>query len=353
MFDFSQKPAFGLDLSDLSFKAVQLKKKNGGLTLVNFVKQEIPQGLVKGGEIKKEKELVDLFKKTLGQTGGPFKNGRVVCNLPEEKVFIRIIQLPKMKKDELEKAVIWEAEANIPLDIDDVYLGWQIIDPIFEHIDHFDILITAAPRVVVDSYMNFLKKSGLQPIALEPESIAVVRSLMTKDDLTPSIIVDLGAVGTNFVIFSALAIRFTSHINISGQLFTKAIIKKLEVDEKEANQLKIKVGLNQEGDKKVYKALEPVIDDLAKEIKGYISFYHEHATHVHGPDGAIGQVILCGGDSLLNNLPEVLTEKLGLPVKKGNSLVNILLGDKKETTISQRESFVYTTAIGLALRELL
>jgi len=42
---------------------------------------------------------------------------------------------------------------------------------------------------------------------------------MTKDDLTPSIIVDLGAVGSNFVIFSALAIRFTSHIKISGQLF--------------------------------------------------------------------------------------------------------------------------------------
>ena len=111
--------------------------------------------------------------------------------------------------------------------------------------------------------------------------------------------------------------------------------------------MKIKIGLDQKNDERVYKALNPIIDNLAQKIKSYISFYHEHATHVHGPDGAIGQVILCGGDSLLNNLPEVLTEKLGLPVKMGNPLANV------KSTMPKRESFVYTTAIGLALRELL
>jgi Tfp pilus assembly PilM family ATPase len=90
----------------------------------------------------------------------------------------------------------------------------------------------------------------------------------------------------------------------------------------------------------------------------YMSFYREHATHIHGPDGAIGQVILCGGDSLLLNLPQVLSEKLNLPVKMGNPLINLLPDDKKKRSASEkeivmpkRESFVYTTAIGLALRD--
>ncbi len=276
---------------------------------------------------------------------------RVVCNLPEEKVFIRIIQLPKMKESELEKAINWEAEANIPLVIDEAYLGWQVIDPIFEHIDHLDILIAAAPRTLVDNYLSFLRKSGLEPIALEPESASIIRSIMTKDDLTPSIIVDLGAVGSNFVIFSALAIRFTSHIKISGQLFNKAIMKELKVSEKEADKLKINVGLDKKKEKgMVYNALEPIIDDLAKQINDYIVFYHEHATHVHGPDGAIGQIILCGGDSLLLNLPELLSEKLKLPVKMGNSLINV---SSKGISLPKKESFTYATAIGLALKEFL
>jgi Tfp pilus assembly PilM family ATPase len=89
-----------------------------------------------------------------------------------------------------------------------------------------------------------------------------------------------------------------------------------------------------------------------------MSFYREHATHIHGPDGAIGQVILCGGDSLLLNLPQVLSEKLNLPVKMGNPLIKILSANPKKQpiskeglTISRKESFTYTTALGLALRD--
>ncbi len=354
MIDFSQKPAFGLDLSDLSLKIVEVNKGKGSLFLSSFLKQDIPQGLIEGGVIKKEKELVDILKKALDKIN---VGKRVVCNLPEEKVFIRIIQLPKMKESELEKAVHWEAEAHIPLGIDEVYLGWQLVEPIFEHIDHLDVLIAATPKTLVDNYLSFLRKSGLEPVALEPESVAVIRSLMTEDDLTPSIIVDLGAVGTNFVIFSALAIRFTSHINISGQLFNQAIAKKLKVTEKEANKLKIEVGLDEKKENgKVYKALEPIIDNLTKQIKDYVTFYHEHATHVHGPDGAIGQVILCGGDSLLINLPKILNEKLNMPVKMGNPLINISstrLATKrvdKKKGITKKETFSYTTALGLALK---
>ncbi len=356
MFNFSQKPAFGLDLSDCSLKIVQLKKKKSKLAITSFVKENIPRGLVEAGEVKKEKELVDILKKSLNKVKGePLDNKRVVCNLPEEKVFIRVIQLPKMKEKELDKAVNWETEAHIPLSIDEVYLGWQAIEPVFEDIDHFDILIAATPKELVDKYLSALKKSGLQPVALEPESVAVVRSLMTKDDLTPTIIVDLGATGTNFVIFSALAIRFTSHINISGELFNQAIIKELKVNNEQANQLKIKIGLDKKKEKgKVYRALEPIVNDLVKQIKDYVIFYHEHATHVHGPNGTIGQIILCGGDSLLLNLPDILSEKLNLPVKLGNPLVNLSFNKKEnDFAISKRESFVYTTALGLAFRDLI
>jgi len=351
-------PAFGLDLSDNSFKVVQLGKKRGKVFIDSFFKGDIPSGLIKGGEIKKEKELVNLFKQSFKKNkGNLFQDKRVVCSLPEEKVFIRIIQLPFMKKEELDETIKWEAEAHIPLDIDEVYLGWQIIEPIFSHIDHMDVLIVATPKNLVNGYVSFLKKSGFKPVALEPESVAVVRSLMKDDDLKPTIIVDLGATGTNFVIFSALAIRFTSHILISGNTFDQAIMKELGVDEKKAIQLKIKVGLDNTSKtrekRKVYKALDSVVDNLAKQIRDYIKFYHEHSTHIHGPNGAIGQVVLCGGDSLLINLPNVFSKKLELPVKIGNSLININLSNKKnQLKMSKKESLVYTTALGLALRDL-
>ncbi len=349
--NFKQKPAFGMDVSDLSFKMIQLNNRKGKLNLASYVKYDIPKGLIQGGEVKKQKELIkvlkDSFKKNKGE---PFFGRRVVCNLPEEKVFLRIIQLPKMKREELDKAVYWEAEAHIPLDIEDVYLGWQIIQPIFKNIDHLDVLIAATPRKLVDNYLNFLKQSGLEPIALEPESVAMVRSLTDEKDLTPTMVVDLGASGSNFVIFSALAIRFTSHIHVSGQMFEQAIMKELGVDEEKAKQLKIQVGLDENKEEgKVYQALLPIIKDLAQQIKDYAVFYQEHATHVHGPNGSIGQVILCGGDSLLINLPEFLSQEIGLPVKLGNPFKHVL---GEQIKMNKKEKITYTTALGLALRDI-
>jgi type IV pilus assembly protein PilM len=365
MFNFSKKPAFGLDLSDLSLKIIQLKRKGKELALASYAKKAMPAGLIQGGEIKKEKEVTAILKQALTEVKGePLRTKRVICNLPEEKVFVRVIQLPRMKKEEIDQAIRWEAEAHIPLSIDEVYLDWQIIKPLKNHLDHFDVLIAAAPKTLINSYLIVLKNSGLQPIAFEPESVAVVRSLIKKDEgLRPILIVDLGATGTNFVIFSALAIRFTAHIAISGQLFAQAIMEKLGVSQTQAEQLKIKLGLDKivkikvkegkssEEHGKVYQALEPLLNDLVKQIQDYISFYHEHATHVHGPDGAITQVLLCGGDSLLNNLPSFLSSKLNLPVKLGNPWINIYsTPPKKILGVSYRKSLTYTTALGLALR---
>jgi len=353
-FNFFKKLAFGLDLSDRSLKIVQLKQRKGVFDLVSFGDSNIPDGIVQNGEIKKKKELVSVLNKALDRIKGePLQSRRVVCNLPKEKVFIQVIHLPQMKEEEIAQAVKWEAEAHIPLSIDEVYLDWQIIGSSAQRLD---ILIAAAPRVIVKQYLSFLKATGLEPVALEPESLAVVRSLVSFENAKPTIIIDLGATGTNFVIFADSAIRFTSYVKVSGQLFTKAIMKKLKVDAKEAEKMKIKVGLDKAGKKsKVYQALEPIINDMSRQIKNYISFY-KRASDKRSP---ISQLLLCGGDSLLLNLPQFLGEKLDFPVRLGNSLVNVVSADKRkqQTTLkrlgfSKRESLTYAIAIGLALREI-
>lgn len=357
MFSFAKKLALGLDLSDFSLKLIQLGKKKG-ISLDNFVEADLPFGLVQGGEIKKEKELVNILKGKLKKAAGQsFQSKEVVCNLPEEKVFVRVIRLPLMKESELGQAVSWEAEAHIPLSLDEVYLDWQIVKEPTKEDNHYSILIAAAPRFLVDSYSRFLKRSGFRPIALEPESVAVVRSLIEADDSRPTVLVDLGASGTNFVIYAASTIRFTSHINVSGQLFNQAIMKKLDVDQKKANQLKIKVGLDKAKEKgKVYQALVPLVEELADQIKDYIVFYQKRTAHLSGSAGLIDRLLLCGGDSLLINLPLFLNQRLGLKVEMGDPLVNLPEPVEKYspalTNLPKKELLTYTTALGLAMRNL-
>lgn len=354
--DISQitPPAFGLDLSDLSLKIAFLKKNRRGIKLESFGRKEIPQGIIKKGEIQKKEELIKVIKEGIeGAEGKNLKTEYVICSLPERHAFVQVIQLPKMKLAEANEAVKWEAEAHIPMSVEEVYLDWQIVKPVVDHLDHLDVLINAVPKALVNSYVEVLEGAGLNPVALEVESLATARSLIKGGvSRKPILIIDLGATRTSFIIFSGHAVRFTTSIPISNQQMISAIADNLKISKEEARKLKIKQGLSRgKKDSGIYNALLPSLNELVKEIRKYIDFHRERAApHEHGSGGEISKIMLCGGGANLDGLSQFLSSRLKIPVARGNPWVNILKPPVKELPeLSYKESLAYTTALGLAL----
>ncbi len=373
MFEFlALKPeAFGLDISNLSLKIIKLKKEGKLLDLACFGEIKIKPGIIEEGEIKDEKSLVKIIKEGVSKVKGEtLKTKYVIVSLPEEKAFLEVIQMPKMKKEELEKAVYFEAENYVPLPIDQVYLDSQIVPPVYDHLDHLDVLIAALPKKTVDPYVSVFKKAGLIPCALEIESQAIARCLI-KNGVSPFpvLLIDLGLTRTSFIIFSGYSLRFTSSIPISAQGLTEIIAKALKIDLKKAEDLKRKYGLEtrtkparnasgvakaggKEGGK-VFDALIPSLTDLAEQTQKYIAFYQSHASHEHLPPNGKGveKIELCGGGANLKGLTDFLSQELKIPVEIGNPWINILAKPPKEILgLSFKKSLSYATALGLALR---
>lgn len=360
-----KKGAFGIDISDLSLKIVKLKENKGKIQVASFGKKEIPPGLIKKGMIEKEGEVAEIMKTALAETKGEkLKTRYAVCSLPEEEAFLKVIRLPKMTEEEIAEGIKWQLEPNLPLSLEEVYFDWQEVPSQSKKFSY--ILIAALPKKIIDSYLLVFKKAGIMPVVFEIESQAAARSLLKgAKSLCPVIILDIGATGTGFTIFSGETVLFTSHIAISGKDFTDAIAEKLNTDVKTAEKLKIEVGLKTEfkvrigensAEKKkgeVFEALMPILNNLVSETQHYIDYYKSYGTIECVPDGVISKILLCGGDSLLEGLPEFLSSNLKLPVELGNPWVNILKPGQKETPqISYRESFGYAVALGLALRGL-
>jgi len=272
-----------------------------------------------------------------------------------------------MKIEELKEAIYFEAENYIPLPIEDVYLDFQIVQPVYNHLDHSDVLIAALPKKTVASYVSCLKKSGLQPRALEIESLSIARALI-KNELSPHplLLIDFGANRTGLMIFSGYSLRFTRAIPVSSREFTKTISQELNIPFQEAETLKIKFGLEKEyrlkiknGIKtevtpgKILKIINPLLTNLVKEIKKCLDYYQTHIHHEHlSPDGKeINKVLLCGGGANFKGLPEFLSLALKIPVELGDPWVNILKTPLKEIPeLSFEKSLTFTTALGLALR---
>ena len=285
------------------------------------------------------------------------KTKNVIVSLPEEKAFLQVIQMPLLSKEDLKSAVIFESENYIPLPIEEVYLDSQIIPPLRNPLDHYDVLIAAIPRKIVDPYVNSLKLAGLIPTVLEIESLAITRSLIKSEKTeNPILIVDLGATRTSFIIFSGHSLRFTASIPISSQGFTQSISQSMKVGLAKAEELKIKYGIETRAEKKggeVFEALIPAITDLTEQIKKYLDYYRGHASHEHlAPNGKqVDKILLCGGGSNLRGLPEFLSGELKVPIEFGNPWVNILPRKKKaRAPLSFEKSLSFVTALGLALR---
>ncbi len=348
--------AFGLDISDESFKFVELESVRKNVRLTAFGFGDIPKGMIVDGEIKDGDEVARVLKDAFQKpTQGKLSTNHVVCSLPEEHTFTRVIQLPKMTETEAHEAVRWEIEQNIPMNIDDVYYDWQLVDLGNLSINHLDVLISAAPKKLVDNYLSMLKKCNLMPKSLEGESVAVSRAIVKNlHSDGPILVVDLGATRTSFIIFSGSTMQFTSSIPIAGNKMITAIAASLKIDHKDAKQLFYDIGMDKSKDEiRIYPILEPIVNDLTEQIKNYIVFYEGHSVHEHalvGKPVAVQKIILCGGVSNLNGLAVYLSMALKIPVEIGNPWVNILKEPLREIPgLSYKNSLSYTTALGLGL----
>ena len=347
--------AFGIDISDLSLKIIKLKKKRGVLELVSFGETLIKQGLIEKGEIKDEKSLVDILKKAIIEVKGEKITSRyIIGSLPEENAFLQVIQMPRMKKEELKKAVYFEAENYIPLPINNVYLDSQIVPSTIARkggADHLEVLIAALPKNIVDSYTSLFQKAGLIPKVLEIESQAISRALVKNANRSSSslLIIDLGATRTSFIIFSRHSLRFTSSIPISSYDFTKSIAESLSVDLKQAEKLKLKYGM---GNNYKKSAISPVLNELKEQIKKHLRYSQSHLNGKNNKEPSherkIEKIILCGGGANLKGLADFLSLLLKLPVEIGNPWINI---GPNPSLLPLGELLKYTTAIGLALRD--
>ena len=350
--------AFGLDISDLSLKIVQLEKKQRGFRLSSVGGGELEQGILEAGEIKDEDRLVRAIQKTLKQVKGKkIRTNHVVAALPEEKAFVQVVQLPRMRKEELMSAIRFQAEGYIPYPIDTVYIDFAIIPPLHNHTDHLDVLVASLSRQVVDSYVSVLQKAGLVPSVLEIDAVALTRAVIEKGvSPVPLLVIDIGKARTKVSIFSGYSLRFTTSLSISSEQFTQAVAQALHVDEEKAEEFKRQYGLYEPEDRlaeEVFGAMVPPATDFIEHITKYLEYYESHLPHQHlGKEQAkIQKILLCGGGANLKGFPEFLMRALKVEVVVGNPWVNILSPNSTELPmLSFQESLGYSTALGLALR---
>lgn len=338
-------PAIGIDISDLSVKFLGLQRRRGRLAIRSFGEFAVPAGVITDGEIRDEAALARLLAEGLKRSG--VRDRWCVAALPEEKSFVRVLELPPLKTEDVERAVRWEVEGVIPLPFEDIYYDHEVIPD--GQSGHTDVLITAFPRAIIHPYHRVLTAAGCTPLALELESQAISRAVVPAAS-SSLLIMDFGAVRTSVIVFAGGSLFFTKSIPIGGRDLESAIARGLNISAEQARAVKIETGISGEGGERMNEVLAPLLSKLTVELSQTLDFYREHPRRRHTELADISAILLSGGDANLSGLETYLATAIERPVELADPFTRVTLGAGVVPPMPQNQAQQYTTAIGLALR---
>ena len=208
------------------------------------------------------------------------------------------------------------------------------------------VLLVAAPKKIIDIYINIGLLAGVDTIAIETESVAMGRAMFRSTGKKDLVMLDFGANSTDMSIMSNGYMVFSQSIAIGSDSLTQAIINKFNFEYTRAEEFKRNYGVVEnvvEG--KIYDVLSPIIESIIVEVRRGVEFY-KNKTMSSAPT----EYVLNGDGALLPGLSEYVSKSLGVNAQVANPWNNIQV-DNKFKDIIAKSGPSYSVAIGLALKD--
>lgn len=339
---FKDEELIGIDLGTTAIRLVQFKNVNGRPTLVSFGSVNIPANLTQSDSKLDQQKIAQSIKQLVQATKPNTKN--VVTCLSGASVFSTILKMPPMSPGELESAVKYQAEQNLPLKSTEIKMDWQIVrqNPVTKE---SIVLVVAAPNSKIEKVLETFEMADLEVMYLETTQISVARALTTPQD-SVVMIVSLGASFTEIAIVENTIVSHVRSLPLGGIAMTRAISQNLGLDFSQAEQFKMKFGLSQDKlEGQVFKSIKPILNNITDEISRSIKYYQDQF------NAPVNKIIITGGGARLPEIASYLKTVLGTEVVYGNPWSKISFQPELTDKLNQN-ALEFSCGVGLALREI-
>lgn len=343
---YRDAPQLGLDIGRRSVKLLQLSGSRHHPKLVGYASAPFASDAIVEGIITDPEVIAAAIKEALKHThAGKLTARRIATGLPASKTFTRTLTLPDMKQADLEQAVSFEVEQYVPVPLSDLYIDHEIIGRTHDDQgDHLEVLMVAAPRAIVDSYIKLFDLMHLELASVETNTSAALRALIASKHLPSAVLVmDVGSESTDMAVTSSKT-RLNATAAIGGEQLTASLIKKLSIKPDQATEIKAKFGLSKSGmQDKIVAALNDDLQAIVREAKKVLKFYADRGDS----EEPVEAIVLAGGTATMPGLADYFHQQFDLPVQIADPWQSLAGRHLDRITPEQHASF--TTAIGLAM----
>lgn len=338
------KSLVGLDIDPTGVFAAAVRV-NGKISIERAAMTPLEAGIVRDGEITDTDGLAEAIRRLYREHRGLGKQVRV--GVANQKIVVRVLDLPPISDEkELDAAVRFHAQDQLPMPLDQAVIDYQRLDVVEgDGGPRQRVLLVAARRDMVDRVLSAVRSAGLRPAGVDLSAFAMIRALYRPGP------------AEDFVLYLSIG-GLTNLAVAKGPLclFTRASgggLERLAVELAERKALTLEhsrgwlthVGMEQplenvEGDPEIVAETRQVLSEgvrrIAAEIRNSLD-YHQG----QGSDAAVTRAVLTGPAAAVPGFAAALSSNLGMPVEPG-----VIEGSPAGVDAAQ-----LTVAAGLALSE--
>ena len=315
---FEKKELIGLDIGSSSIKAVEFDWGKKTPKLKHFGMIPLPPEAIVDGAFMDSASIVESIRSLI--EGLRIKTKKVAVSISGHSVYIKTINVPTMSEVQLEESIKWEAEQQIPFDIEDVNLDFQILDEQVSP-DQMPVLLVAAKKDMINDYTAVIEEAGLQPTIVDVDVFAIENAFNLNFESPEEevvALVNIGASVMNINILKRGTSAFTRDISIGGRQITEEIQKRLKMTYEEAESLKVKEREAGAQNPEVEKIIQGTAEQLATEVRRSLEFFAASSS-----GGEIKKIFLSGGCAKIQMLPGLIEERTSMPVEVFNPFAKI------------------------------
>lgn len=281
----------GLDIGSSYVKAVSMEKGTQGQEVSGFACEKVGQ------------DLKGAIKKSLSNLGAAKKE--LALAISGHGIVLRYVNLPIMSYEDTANSMNFELEKHIPFHKDEVNFDFSILKK-NKNTGKMLVLIAAAKKELIEEKIKICKDLGysIRFIDVGPLAIANYFEYIVGFKEGVVAVINLGAAVTTLDIIEDGILVLSRDIFISGNDFTKKISESFNKNHEEAEELKLS-----SGDDDLCLVLEPLINNLAGELKVSFDFYETQANRL------IDKIFISGGSASLKIVPEIFKQSLGQEVE--------------------------------------
>jgi type IV pilus assembly protein PilM len=337
----------GLEIEPAAVHAASVTV-NGRVEVKDAAVAPLEAGIVRDGEVNDVDALAEALRSLYREHKRLEKKVRI--GVANQKIVVRVIELPPITdRKELESAVRFQAQDQIPMPLDSAVLDFQPLDVVeTENGQRQRVLIAAARRDMVDRVLAACRAAGLKPEGVDLSAFAMIRALYRGEQSTePVLYLSIGGL-TNLAVAEGTTCLFTRVVGGGLEAIAVELAERKALTLEHARGWLRHVGLvtpldeieSDDQDEIVEEARTVLLDGVRRiggEVRNSLDFHHAQ----EGMSLRVQRAVLTGAAATVPGFDDALAAELGLPVEAG-----MVTG-----TPDGLDPHLLTVAAGLAVEE--